>query len=60
MIRFDNVIVAVLLSHTLVDPSVPAFACGVNVTVATLVSFAHGEPVNTYLNVEVVAPAAGT
>ena len=61
VIRFAKVMVAVLLSHTLVLPSVPALACGVIVTVATLVSFAHGAvPVIIYLNVDVVAPAAGT
>jgi hypothetical protein len=60
VIRLAKEIVDVLLSHTLVLPSVPAFACGVIVTVTTLVSFAHGAvPVITYLNVDVVAPAVG-
>ncbi len=38
VIRFANVIVAMLLSHTAVLPSEPAFAC-IGVTVAMLVSF---------------------
>jgi hypothetical protein len=61
VIRFAKEIVDVLLSHTLVLPSVPAFACGVMVIVTTLVSLPHGAvPVITYLNVDVVAPDAGT
>ena len=61
VIRFPKVIVTVLLSQTLVLPSVPALACGVMVTVTTLVSLIHGDvPVITYLNVLVVAPADGT
>ena len=49
------------LAHKAKLPSVPAFACGVMVTVTTLVSLPHGAaPVITYLNVDVVAPAAGT
>ena len=39
---------------------VPAFACAEMFTVATEASFGHGAvPVTVYVNVEVVAPAAG-
>ena len=47
-------------SQAVTVPFTPAFTCGVIVIVATLVSFGHGAvPVLIYLNVLVVAPAAG-
>ena len=53
-------IAVVLLSQILKLPSVPAITCGAMFIVATLVSFGHGAvPVLIYLNVLVVAPAAG-
>ena len=61
VIKLAKVIVVVLLLQTVVLPSVPAFTGAEILTVTTLVSFGHGVvPVTIYLNVEVVAPAAGT
>ena len=40
--------VAVLLSQIAIEPSVPALGCAEKFTVATLVSFTHGNvPVNS-------------
>ena len=53
-------IAVALLSQILTLPSVPAITCGAIFIVAILVSFGHGDvPVIIYLNVLVVAPAAG-
>ncbi len=53
-------IAIVLLSQILTLPSVPALTCADILIVAILVSFGHGDvPVLMYLNVLVVAPAAG-
>jgi hypothetical protein len=48
------------LSHTVVDPSVPAVILDEIFTVAILVSLGQGEvPIRTYLKVEVVVPVEG-
>ena len=55
----NKLIAVVLLSQILMLPSVPAVGDEVTVTVATLVSFGHGDvPVIIYLNVLVVAVAS--
>src|SRR6187549_2844613 len=60
VIKLYRFIAVVELSHTVVLPSVPAFACGVIFTVATDTSLGHGAvPVTVYWKVELVAPAAG-
>ena len=43
VIRLNKLITDTELSQTDVEPSAPAFACGVMFTVATEASFGHGE-----------------
>ncbi|ESU21148.1 hypothetical protein FEDK69T_26100 [Flavobacterium enshiense DK69] len=61
VIKPNKLIDAVLESQIVVAPSVPAFGCGLILTVATLTSLTHGAvPVIKYWKVLLVVPGAGT
>lgn len=59
-IKFERVIVAVLVSHIVILSSNPALGCAFILTVTSLSSAIHGAvPETVYLNTDVVALTAG-